>query len=249
MPRKKMVNQNMIPLKNMDQSIIERKNCLGVKLMFTEPFSATQGEIVRSQFKCALDKENITLTRNVKNSWKGLIMLLVTLSFCKYGNKAFGMILDAPSQCKPRRTLPPKISSDYEIFLSEDEQSELRWKAQPRMDSHDLMNWVQKNQAHEEYVKNRPQKVEQNLRRLYAQREPDPTFENLVLPEYCRPHYIAGTYHPEDIESCLAIFSRVLALDTEKSVVNTVFSNNSSHVYASRPAVYIDDPTMPLRGF
>ena len=249
MPRKKMIDQDMIPLKNVNQLIIERKDCLGVTLMFTEPFSATQGEIVRSQFKCTLDKENITLTRNVKNSWKGLIMLLVTLSFCKYGNKAFGMILDAPYQCKPRRNLPLRISPYYEIFLSEDEQSELRWKAQPSMDSHDLMNWVQKNKAYEEYVKNRPKKVEENLRRLYAEREADPTFENLVLPEYCRPHYIAGTYHPEDIESCLKIFSKVLALDTEKSVINAVFSNNSSHVYASKPAVYIDDPTMPLIGF
>lgn len=220
MPRKKMIDQDMIPLKNIDQLIIEGKDCLGVKLVFTEPFPATQGEIVRSQFMCELDKDNITLSRNVKNSWKGLIMLLVSLSFCKYGNKAFGMILSTPSQCKPRRTLPLKIRSDYEIFLSEDEQSEWRWKAQPRMDSHDLMNWVQKNQAHEEYVKNRPKIVEQSLRKLYAEREPDPTFENLVLPEYCHPHYIAGTYQPENIESCLAIFSLILALDTKNSAVN-----------------------------
>lgn len=244
-----MIDQDMIPLKNIDQLIIEGKDCLGVKLVFTEPFPATQGEIVRSQFMCELDKDNITLSRNVKNSWKGLIMLLVSLSFCKYGNKAFGMILSAPYQCKPRRNLPLRISPYYELFLSEDEQSELRWKAQPKMDSYDFWNWVQKNQAYEEYVKNRPKKMEGNLRRLYAEREPDPTFENVVVPEYCHPHYIAGRYQPENIESCLAIFSKVLDLAIKKSAVKTAFSDVLPHEYESRPAIYIDDSTMLLRGF
>lgn len=72
MPRMKTIDTDVIKLRSIDQSIIERKDCLGVNLCFKDAdvFSSEEWGIIFYHFKCSVVGD-YTITLRTRNSWKG----------------------------------------------------------------------------------------------------------------------------------------------------------------------------------
>ena len=83
MPRKKLIDEENIKFEKIDTDIIERKNCLWVKLVFNTPMGQRQLHTMRTFYKITTDETGLTADRGIKNSWKGVVMLLLSLVYCR----------------------------------------------------------------------------------------------------------------------------------------------------------------------
>lgn len=93
MPRKKTIDQDKIRLEQIDSTIIEQKNCLQAELVFeAEFFTSLQQHTLQSYYKFEIDKDHNRLTVNTANSWKGLIMVFLSLVYVKYGTRIVGKL-------------------------------------------------------------------------------------------------------------------------------------------------------------
>jgi len=75
MPRPNKINSNIIRLKSVDQTIIERKDCLQVNLCFKDidVFTEDEWTIIGDRFGCKAVNDN-TIALKTQNSWKGLVI-------------------------------------------------------------------------------------------------------------------------------------------------------------------------------
>lgn len=60
MPRKKLIDEDHIRFEKIDKDIIERKNYLGVKLVFNTPMGRRQLHTMRTFYKITTDETGLT---------------------------------------------------------------------------------------------------------------------------------------------------------------------------------------------
>lgn len=134
MPRKKTIDTNVIKLKNVDQSIIERKDCLRVELCFTniKVFKPKQWETMGSCFGCRAVNDN-TITLATMNSWKGLVMFFLALTYMKYKEEFVNVLYDMARANKPRQILITNVSWDY-WWLVENSIGKWETSSDPRIE-------------------------------------------------------------------------------------------------------------------
>lgn len=111
MPRKKLIDTNEIKIEKIDKDIVEKKDCLQVKLVFNKPLSEENMKVMREYFKISIASDNKTITRAVKNSWKGLVMLMLSLTFSKYRDEISNKVSNINSSVKDFKLW---VDSNYE---------------------------------------------------------------------------------------------------------------------------------------
>lgn len=134
MPRKKTINTDLIKLISIDQSIIERKDCLGVNLCFKDAdvFSLEEWRIIFYHFKCSVVGD-YTITLRTRNSWKGLIMFFLSLAYMKYkGEIEDALWLMAPRK-QQRQILITDVSQTY-WKLVKDSTGKWETRSDPRIE-------------------------------------------------------------------------------------------------------------------
>ena len=84
MPRKKTIDLEHIKWKDINTEIVEKKDCFGVSIQFNEALGPEEIKVLRGYYKCNVSSDGLTLTRPVKNSWKGAMMSTVHRTFQKW---------------------------------------------------------------------------------------------------------------------------------------------------------------------
>lgn len=107
--------------------IMEKKNCLGVKLVFNTPLEERYWHAMRTFYKINVGATGQTATRSLKNSWKGLVMLLLSLVYCKLGASTARTLISHIGYNSKKYHPSLSISWQYDVFLS----SEETYKIQP----------------------------------------------------------------------------------------------------------------------
>ena len=64
MPRKKLIDEENIKFEKIDTDIIERKNCLWVKLVFNTPMGQRQLHTMRTFYKITTDDTGLIARRS-----------------------------------------------------------------------------------------------------------------------------------------------------------------------------------------
>lgn len=134
MPRKKTIDTDVIKFKNIDQSIIERKDCLRVKLCFKNirEFTPDQRTTMGSYFGCRFVNDNM-ITLVTRNSWKGLIMFFLSLAYMKFDKKLEQVLWLMARPNMPRQITITNVSWDY-WFLVKDNIGKWETRSDPRIE-------------------------------------------------------------------------------------------------------------------
>jgi len=234
MPRKKTIDLNGIKWEKINQAIIERKNCLQVKLVFKTPPSQRQWHTMRTYFKINTNVAGRTASRQLNNSWKGLVMLLLSLIYCKYGKSTLATLYKSALAGKKYKS-HLSFSWDYDVFLNDNERNRLQEEAYLSI-SPDINKYFNK-----EVEKSRIRKQQElNFKSLLIKLPPNSAFEQIAAPPSWKPCYVKGNYSPKDIEGAMMVFAELLDLDMERSIITTVYSIITPHKYKVAPASYKD---------
>lgn len=234
MPRPKTINSNDIKLKKINAEVIGGKNCLGVKLHFNTAFTPEQAEVLKNFYKFQVSNDGHTVTRSIRNSWKGLVMMLISISYCRYRNKVVAQWWNCANRKKIKATWRIRIDFNYESFLSDETLSKLQREALAAMPNVDVKAYFLDREAH----KKRKQEQEQKFKDLLMNRKEDSSFENVPAPDGWKALYVSYRCTDEDIETHLKIFTNLLDIDREKSIITTEFADEIPHSYTIYPAVY-----------
>lgn len=235
MPRPKTINSNDIELKKINAGVIGLKNCLGVKLHFNTAFTPEQVEVLRDFYMFQVSNDGHVLTRPIRNSWKGLVMMLISISYCRYRDKVVAQWLKIANQKKIKATWKMRMDFEYESFLSDDTISKLQKEAYETMPKADIKAYFLDREA---YTKKRHQEQEQRFKDLLREQKANASFENVVAPDEWKALYVSYGYTDEDIETHLKMFTNLLDIDAKKSIITTEFVKESPHTYASYHVVY-----------
>lgn len=103
MPRKKNIELGKISISKLTNTMVEENDCLGVNLVFNNPFTDEQCEVLRNRYKMSVNDTGTELSREVNNSWKGLVMMLLTLSYFKSKQRVLVDISSYSEQWKYKR--------------------------------------------------------------------------------------------------------------------------------------------------
>lgn len=93
MPRVSSIKPNEERISNIDLSFIQRKNCLGVKLKFNKSFTPKQWHTLKTYFKCEINEDENTIAIKLGNSWKGLVMFFLSVSYMEHGGNLENALL------------------------------------------------------------------------------------------------------------------------------------------------------------
>lgn len=134
MPKKKTIDTEVIKLKSIDQSVIERKDCLEVNLCFkdTKVFSPDEWKIIFNHFKCSVVEDN-TIALQTRNSWKGLVMFFLSLAYMKYKDTIEDTLWKIAQGKHPRQLLITNVSFKY-WHLIENNSGEGDTRSDPRIE-------------------------------------------------------------------------------------------------------------------
>lgn len=240
MPRKKTIDEERIRLEKIDAKVAEVKNCLGVELIFNSTFTAEEIEVLKKFYHFQVSSSGQMLSRPIKNSWKGLVMMLVSVAYCRYQDKVVAQIWNCSHHKKIRSRWNLHIDFNYTAFLSADELKELQQESQVIFQKEEIIkaiaSYFQDREAHKAKSKARQ---EQKLKELLKKRPPDPNFENVPAPTTWPPCYMSGKYEPKDIETHLKMFTNLLDIDAKESVIITDYAKQTPHKYEVVPAKYL----------
>lgn len=250
-PRKKIIDTEEIRISSIDKQIVERKNCLQVKLQFNETFSMEIWDILKDFYKFQTDKKTLTLTRNIRNSWKGFVMMLLSLSYCKYGERLMYEVIELMewSRLRAKRPLHLQVDYQYKAFIADDLLLKIELET-ASMESN-LPEW---RYMHSKEFQSKDQRLQQQYRDAYKQlcaqeqvkarreillkRKPDPTFEQIAAPKAWLPYYVRMSDKSEDIISYIEAFSKLLNIDIKKSMIKTEYAEEFPISYVVNPAVF-----------
>jgi len=235
MPRPKTIDANKIRLEKIDAEIVEVKNCLGVELLFQSAFAPEQIQVLKNFYGFQVSSNGQMLSRAVKNSWKGLVMLLVSVAYCKFQDKVVAQIWNCTNHKKIKSMWRLRVDFDYTAFLDSAEIAELQRQSLVALSQEDIIEAFSDREAHKAKIK---LEQEQRFKNLLRNRPPDFNFENVAAPETWTPCYMSGRYTPIDIEIHLKQFTNLLGIDGKKSVVTTDFAKQLPHKYSIYPAKY-----------
>ena len=99
MPRKKTIDSESIGLAGINEEVIERKNCLQANLVFNEPLPSICWYLSKEYLRCSVDEAAQTISLSLTNSWKGLMVFLLSLCYFCFNYKAPSKIADANQFC------------------------------------------------------------------------------------------------------------------------------------------------------
>lgn len=235
MPRPRTIDSSDIELKKIDVGVIGLKNCLGVKLHFNTAFTPEQIEILKDFYMFQVSNDGHTLTRSIRNSWKGLVMMLVSISYCRYRDTVVAQWLKCANQKKIKATWRVRIDFNYESFLSDDTISKLHMEALEAMPNVDVKAYFLDREAHK---KKWCQEQEQKFKDLLRKRKEDSGFENVPAPDGWKALYVSYGCTDKNIETHLKMFANLLDIDREKSIITAEFADEIPHSYTINPAVY-----------
>ena len=236
MPRKKLIDEENIKFEKIDLDIIEKKNCLGVKLVFNAPLGQRQLHTMQSFYRIATDKTGLTATRSIKNSWKGLVMLLLSLTYCKYGNRVLKTIMDRPYSKGGKYKSHFSISNDFTTFLDEKILSDIQAKAMVCTIEEMILSVLSetKEQQRRIFQQRRKERIKTSLLNL----PPQPNFEQIPAPPSWKAFYLMGKYNPDYIKGDMVILAELLDLDVKNSIITTDYYKTATYKYAVTPAKY-----------
>lgn len=213
MPRPKTINSNDIELKKVNAEVIGQKNCLGVKLHFNTAFTPEQIEILKDFYMFQVSDDGHILTRSIRNSWKGLVMMLVSIYYCRYRDSVVSQWWNCTNRKKIKATWRIQIDFNYESFLSDETLSKLQREALAAMPNVDVKAYFLDKEAHK---KKWCQEQEQKFKDLLMNRKEDSSFENVPAPAGWKALYVSYRCADEDIETHLKMFANLLDIDREK---------------------------------
>lgn len=94
MPRVSSLKPNEEKLSKIDVAFIESKDCLGAKLKFNEAFNPKQWHTLKTYFRCTVSEVDNTVTIKLNNSWKGLVMFFLSVSYMEHGGNLENALLE-----------------------------------------------------------------------------------------------------------------------------------------------------------
>lgn len=103
MPRKKNIELGKISISKLTNTMVEENDCLGVNLVFNTSFTDEQCEVLRNRYKMSVNDTGTELSRNVNNSWKGLVMMMLTLGYFKCRERILADISNYSAQWEIRK--------------------------------------------------------------------------------------------------------------------------------------------------
>lgn len=241
MPRKKIIDEDGIKWKNIDEAIIERKNCLGVKLVFNTPPSQRQWHTMRTYFRINTDEAGQTANRQINNSWKGLVMLLLSLIYCKYGKNTLATLYRSYGSAGKKYKSHLSFSWDYDVFMDDNERTRLQKESYSSVCSGEFgIDGLFDKQVRERMKQEIRKHQELIFRSFLMELPPNPTFEQIAAPPSWKPCYVKGHYTPIDIEGNIMVFAALLDLDIKRSIITTEYCGEVPHRYETKPARYKD---------
>lgn len=265
MPRNKTINLTQIGLNKIIQEeyldIVEEKDCFSVGLTFNTPFTSEQWNIIKKRFYFTINKNACTVYRKINNSWKGLIMALLSLAYCKHGDKIverFWGERNTPRNKNKRKKKNKKPSDgkdgptlkigkhmliDYNYGQLLDEKTKSKIKAefarqstvtgQDNIEKMILAYFFGPRDVLERNIREHDKEV---LTEIFANLPEDDRIEEVFGPEDWRSLYVKASYEARDIQEYLVLLGDMLDLDLAKSYVGTDYSKELPHKYHATAA-------------
>lgn len=247
MPRKKLIDTNEIKIEKIDKDIVEKKDCLQVKLVFNKPLSEENMKVMREYFKISIAPDNKTITRAVKNSWKGLVMLMLSLTFSKYRDEISNKVSNINSSVKDFKLW---VDSNYEHIARMTRKYDktgqtidldrLRMESLPTTPVEEIIYFFNPDeQKRKSFIAEKEREDAECWENILTNLPPNFNFEQIAAPKVWGPCYVRGTYEPENIVGQLKGFCKLLEFDSNQSCVITQHSTQIPHIYEVRPAKYV----------
>lgn len=243
MPRAKTIDLNKIYLEKLVQKkhldIIEKKDCLSVGLTFNTPFTDEQWSIIEKRFNFTVYRSSCTIYRNINNSWKGLVMALLSLSYCKHGDETVKRFWDSkyiPKSTKSKsfhsigRNM--RIDFNYEQLLDRETKSQINAGYRRKDKSIPIDKFLEYFNEPEDIRERRANEIYNKvMTELISKLPPDNRIEEIAWPESRRSLYIKAIYEAGDIQEYIVLLNNMLDLDMAKSFVETQYSKELPHKY------------------
>lgn len=243
MPRKKTIDSERIELKKIVQEkhleIVEKKDCFSIELVFNAPFTDEQWDIMEKRFKFTANRRTYTISRAINNSWKGLVMALLSLAYCKHGKDVIERYWDTWNKIKKGKLM--LIDFYYENLLDRETKQWIEhesMKQEPKVDIEDFMKVFNELTAmtEEEWDAKRRQEIKRIKTKIIAELPPDDRIEEVAVPKGWRALYVRAEYEERDIQGYLVLLGDMLDLDLANSYVGTEYSKEFPHTYSVKAA-------------
>lgn len=237
MPRKKTIDLEDIKWKDINTEIVEKKDCFGVSIQFDEALGPEEIKVLRGYYKCNVSSDGLTLTRPVKNSWKGAMMLLISIAYCIHQDKVLRRFWRSVNIMANNVFGDMNIAFKYKYLLSSDITKSLEWEALKKLKfSVDMLE--QRLQDKEAYDEKRKQERIDKFQELVEQLPPQENIELVAAPKGWKPLYISCTCKNSHIEKYLAVFGDLLNIDIKRSTIETKYADGAPRSYMDRPTAY-----------
>lgn len=244
MTQGKTINSSKIALNKLVQqgslNTIEYYDCFFVELFFKAPFKDEQWDIIENRFQFVALKSACRIGRGIKNSWKGLIMALLSLTYSKYGNETVKQFLQAQAKSQIGRKMA--LHFYYEQLLDDKTQSLIEAEVirlsgaldLTKMSGDEFLKIIK--QPKEERIAEQHKSTQEARTRVIASLPPDGRIEEIAGPKDWCSLYVRARYEAKDIQEYLILLSQMLDLDMKKSYVETAYSKNLPHTYEVKAA-------------
>lgn len=193
---------------------------------------------MREYFRIDTNEAAMTANRKMKNSWKGLLMLLLSLVFCKYGRDTVLTLFKYMSSMKKYKC-HMLFSWDYKVFSDEKTIQDIETKAMVFLSPDEVALQFNK-EIKDGFLNGIRQQERANRKKMLIDLPSDPTFEQIAVPPSWKACYVKGDYTPMNIEGGIMLCAKLLDLDKKNSTVTTGNCGAVPHGYMVTPAKFQD---------
>lgn len=186
--------------------------------------------MLRGYYKCNVSSDGLTLTRPVKNSWKGAMMLLISIAYCIHQDKVMGRFWRSVNKMANNLSGDMNIAFEYKYLLSSDIIKSLEWESLKKVKISENMLKL-RFQNEKAYKKIFEQERDEKYEELLKQLPPQENIELVAAPKGWKPLYISCTYKNKHIEKYLAVFGDLLNIDIKRSTIETKYADGASRSY------------------
>lgn len=238
MPRKKTIDLEDIKWKDINTEIVEKKDCFGVSIQFNEALGPEEIKVLRGYYKCNVSSDGLTLTRPVKNSWKGAMMLLMSIAYCIHQDKVIARFLVSNNKMAANLLWDMNIAFTYDYLLNPDIQKRLKLETLKFNNPLAVQLSMRVSLGRKAYEDMREQERDEKYEELLKQLPPQENIELVAAPKGWKPLYISCTYKNSHIEKYLAVFGDLLNIDIKRSTIETKYADGAPRSYMDRPTAY-----------
>lgn len=248
MPRKKNIELGIITIPDLTNALVEKNDCLGVKLVFKNPFTAEQRTDLIKQYKVSFDDTGMELSRSVNNSWKGLVMFMIALGYFKERASVKRKMFDHIEKVKhirkksdSSRTGRWDLLLDYffDELLTTEETNNIAWECMLALPPDELAEYYKSPEQRAKLKKKENENRNKEYKRLVMEysKERKAYYKQLLdngdlekirrekfieaipPPDGMRPCYIKGLFESRDIIGEIDVFASILNIDFQKSKI------------------------------